>query len=329
MSEIICDVEEVNNAVEQILTTANQYEELAKTLEDLAKALVKLNGSDELQVDLSLANYARNCKEKCISLTDEIRKIQMSILKYSEGDEYIQSFLDSITEEEWKRIFKEEKPGSKKEFKSNDSSLTISDTYKILGIDNASGMGKFGRTAATFIAGFITGFAEFGETLVDGVILGKGMVSSFFASDKDTADKIMAETRATVEYKWAESQLNKFIETEGFLQSVRSSIKAYKELHPDEYNNTMTLGKGLGYTTATLLTVKYGVGAGAGYLAKTLSLGKTGSTLLTSGLVALDAGVMGFSSGTEDAWNTGAACLLFSEPLLWSCIWCMGSITMG
>ena len=307
MSEIVYNGVNVDFGVEGIRTESEAYSTASQDIEASTSELVSAKGFAQYVGGVSSGTYSAyvdNCKEECSKLADQIRKVQLTIMKYGEGEEYISSFLNSMTEDEWNRLTGTNIT-TREDFAAylKTSEYDLSSTLIGLGKeDNATWLGKAGRWLKTLGLGAAEGFLEFGETLYDAGTLLVGGVKSLFASDKASADAIMEETRAKVEKQWAASVVDNWIETADCLADVRE----YKELHPESYQKTRGFGKMAGYATATLLTAK-GLGTVAGLGAKALGMSAVGSQVVTTGTVALNAGVLGFSSGTEEAWVNGAS----------------------
>ena len=301
MSDIVYNGADVDAGIEIMRGYLDTYDTIQSNIESTASALSGTTGFGLLGSGAkvkTLASSVEDSKNKYTELISSVRAIQMTLMKYDEGKEYMSSFLKSLSDEEWNALTGSGKL-NREEFEKylSGKDYDITTALTLLQVkspeDDASWWGKLVRGTKTAGLGFVEGFFDFGETAVDSVVLGWGCVRALFANNKADAAAIMEETRAKVEFQWSKSVVDNWIDTADCLADVRQ----FRDTHPEAYNTTRGVAKGLGYATATLLTAK-GIGAGVKFL--------KGSQNLTAGLIAANSGVLGFSSGTEEAWASGA-----------------------
>ena len=106
MSEIIYNGTKVDSAIKQINTQLNSYDSIIDNVLSLTNTLVNIKGFDIIPeaAGVSRDTYSsllEDCKDTYKKLINKIRNIQIIIMKYSQGDEYIDSFLNSMSNEEW------------------------------------------------------------------------------------------------------------------------------------------------------------------------------------------------------------------------------------
>ena len=301
MSDIVYNGADVDAGIEIMRGYLDTYDTIQSNIESTASALSGTTGFGLLGSGAkvkTLASSVEDSKNKYTELISSVRAIQMTLMKYDEGKEYMSSFLKSLSDEEWNALTGSGKL-NREEFEKylSGKDYDITTALTLLQVkspeDDASWWGKLVRGTKTAGLGFVEGFFDFGETAVDSVVLGWGCLRALFANNKADAAAIMEETRAKVEFQWSKSVVDNWIDTADCLADVRQ----FRDTHPEAYNTTRGVAKGLGYATATLLTAK-GIGAGVKFL--------KGSQNLTAGLIAANSGVLGFSSGTEEAWASGA-----------------------
>ena len=301
MSDIVYNGADVDAGIEIMRGYLDTYDTIQSNIESTASALEGTTGFGLLGSGAkvkTLASSVEDSKNKYTELISSVRAIQMTLMKYDEGKEYMSSFLTSLSDEEWNALTgggKLNREEFEKYLSGKDYDITTALTLLQVKSpeDDASWWGKLVRGTKTAGLGFFEGILDFGETAVDSVVLGWGCVRALFANNKADAAAIMEETRAKVEVQWSKSVVDNWIDTADCLADVRQ----FRDTHPEAYNTTRGIAKGLGYATATLLTAK-GIGAGVKFL--------KGSQNLTAGLIAANSGVLGFSSGTEEAWASGA-----------------------
>lgn len=138
---------------------------------------------------------------------------------------------------------------------------------------------------------------DFGETGADLITLGKSCFASIFTKGYDLingtneTEKLWEETRAKVSEKKVESIFDNFYANNSVGQKIKANAYGF--------DTVRNIGNGIGYSVGLI-----GVNVISGGLASGLGIGAAGT--VSAGQLAATAGIMGFSKGTEDAWNDGA-----------------------
>lgn len=223
MSEIIYNGTKVDSAIKQINTQLNSYDSIIDNVLSLTNSLVNIKGFDIIPeaAGVSRDTYSsllEDCKDTYKKLINKIRNIQIIIMKYSQGDEYIDSFLNSMSNEEWNTLF-----GStlaKEDFVSYLARLkgNVSNTSDILNKESASNLAINFKTVALNLASSVLGI---GEGVYDIFATGTGMLKAFTTKDLAYRDAILEQTRAKTEYDWTKSVVNDWIETSDYLADIR------------------------------------------------------------------------------------------------------------
>ncbi len=284
MSSIKYDNDIVNNSVQGLNAVNSKFPAVASRVQSLTGSMMSCRGFGLIGSGVSSTSFSSGITESSTSLSDlitSIRQAQVSILAYSNDDKAIQVFLDSLSKNEY-------------------NALDLS------GIESHIGVGRkitngFKSLAATIFAsgaGLVEGIAEFAETGADLVVLGSSAVKTIFTGAYDiftgsnTTREMWEETKAYVSEKHVENAFNNFYNETEFGQTIKEN--AY------HFDTVRGISSGLGYTAGLI-----GLNVVTGGLASGLGVGAAGSVGV--GQLAATAGVMGFSSGTENAWADGAS----------------------
>ena len=289
----------VNLKVEDIIAASQRFDSVATSLEEATSAIVSAKGFGYIG-GLSSDQYSANineCKSACLFMTDSIRRTQLSLLKYYNSDAEIEAFLNSISDAEWNRMGLGDYP---KDYNGIGAILAATagaeGGLESLGFDYEA---SFGTKAKTFGLGLFEGVLDFFETAADSVVIGFGTISaglSWITGGKDAFNKKMEATRAYVEDSWSKSLVDGIIEKD-------DDLREFRNLSPQQFGATRAIGKGIGYAATLIGTTVLTAGAGGLAGGAGFKAGMAGATKMMPAV----AGVLGFGSGTEEAWNNGAS----------------------
>ena len=151
-------------------------------------------------------------------------------MKYSQGNEYIDSFLNSMSNEEWNILFggtltKEDFVSYLRRLKGD-----VSNSSDILSIKSTSSLALNFKTGALNLVGSVLGI---GEGAYDVFTTGIGMLKAFTTKDLAYRDAILEQTRAKTEYDWSKSVINDWIETSDYLADIRYFRRANMGVYSD------------------------------------------------------------------------------------------------
>lgn len=282
MAELSYNGEIINSAVSGLVSTSNEFNSLALSIKQGTNEIVSARGFDKYIGGISNDTFSKSiigCQTAVKTLVQMIRQTQVQILSYSQDDDAIQMFFDSLDNEDYKN-------------------LDLSGIEDHISISRKAGnfLKGLGSDLFTFGAGFIEGVLDFGETGCDLVCLGSTAISSIFTSCYDAltgenvTEQMWKDTKAFVSKKKVESVFNSFYDNTEFGQEIKRNAYGFESVRG--------VGKGIGYTSGVIALTSLTGGLGAG------AAGSVGT--ISTGQLALTAGLMGFSNGTEEAWADGA-----------------------
>ena len=283
MSSVLYVGNKVNNSIQELKALSGRFFCVANKIQGLTSSMVSCRGFNRIGSGVTSTSFSGeilNCNIELDNLVSKVRNVQTNILSYSNEEKDVEEFLDSL---------------DKNEFKNLDLS----------GIESYIGVGKkitngFKSLAATLFAGgagLVEGVAEFVETGADLITLGTSVVGTVFTgtydlfTSSDSTKQMWEDTRAKVSEKHVENAFNSFYNETDFGREIKNN--AYY------FDAVRGIGSGIGYTTSMIA-----LNMVTGGLASGLGVGAAGSVGV--GQLAATAGVMGFSSGTENAWGDGA-----------------------
>ena len=282
MSSFKYDGSRVNSAVDAMNQIANQFSSLSTNIRSATNQIVSARGFQEYVGGISSDTFS-GCIDQCgaeiVNLSRGIRQKEVSILAYSKDSQAIGAFLNHLTNSEYQ-------------------SLDLTELAPQIKINRFSDnlIKGLGASAATFGLGVVEGVADFVETGADLVTIGGTMLASIFTGAYDlftgsnTTKRMWENTKAFVSEKRVENAFNRFYENNPIGQAIKQNAYGFDFVRG--------VGKGLGYTAGVI-----GVNVLTGGLAAG-AMGAAGS--ISAGQLALTAGIMGFSNGTEEAWADGA-----------------------
>ena len=286
MASVHYDGEKVGIGVEKVRSIAEDLETYSNNIYEATKTIVCSNGFDFYVGGITANTFSDAIQTFSSGVNDlihGIREEQIKILQYSQNKDDIKVFLKSLTDEEQKMYDLEEIERLK------DRSSNI---FK-----------RAGSTIAAAGLGLLEGIGDFFETGADLIVMaGCGVASIFTAGldfftgkhgDDSVTKRLWDWCKGYVADKKVETCFNKFYSN----TEVGRQIKA----NAYHFDTIRSVSKGIGYTAGmiglTVLTGGLAAGGGA-------AIGAAGT--VTSTNLALTAGVLGFSNGTEEAWADGA-----------------------
>lgn len=284
MSSVIYEGKKVNNSIHDLKALSGRFPSVASRVQSLTSAMVSCKGFGYIGSGVSSTSFSgeiNNCATELDSFVSKVRNMQVSILAYSNEDKDIQEFLDDLDKNEYKNL-----------------DLSGIESHIGVGRKLTNGFTSLAASLFTAGAGVVEGVCDFVETGADLLVLGKSAVSSIFTgtydliTGSDTTKKMWEETKAYVSEKKVENAFNTFYNETEFGQSIKNNAYGFETVRG--------ISSGLGYTAGLI-----GLNVVTGGLASGLGVGAAGSVGV--GQLATTAGVMGFSSGTEDAWADGAS----------------------
>ena len=109
MSDIVYNGTNVDTGIELIRGNIDTYDTILSNIESAAKTLSSTKGFDLLGSCAGVANGSltasvEDSKIKFEKLIYSIRAIQMTLMKYDEGQKYLSSFLNSLSDSEWQAL---------------------------------------------------------------------------------------------------------------------------------------------------------------------------------------------------------------------------------
>lgn len=283
MVSINYDGKKVNSVVSELLNLDGNFNDLASSLKQAVNVIIAARGFNEYigGIDSDFFHeYVEHGRSEVNTLIQNIRNKQIQILSFNQDKDEIKSFLDSLSNKDYKNL-----------------DLSSIEDYISFGRKAGNFFKGIGSSIFSFGAGAIEGVLDFGETGADLITLGGTSAMSIFTkgydflTGKNITDKMWGDTKAFVSKKHVESIFDSLYDKTKFGQSIKNNAYGFTGIRG--------IGKGLGYAGTMIgLNIITG-GAAAGATAVT-----TGT--VSVGQIALTAGAMGFSSGTEEAWNDGA-----------------------
>ena len=283
MSSVFYEGNKVNSSVLELKAVGGRFPGVSSRIQSLSSSMVSCKGFNYIGSGVTTTTFSGeiiNCNNELNNLITNIRNMQTTILAYSNEEKDIEEFLDSLDKNEFKNI-----------------DLTGIKSYIGVGRKLSNGFKSLAATLFTAGAGFVEGVAEFVETGADLVTLAGSAAASIFTgtydliTGSDTTKQMWEETRAKVSEKVVENAFNDFYNETEFGREIKEN--AY------HFDTVRGISSGIGYTTSIIA-----LNVVTGGLASGLGVGAAGSVGV--GQLAATAGVMGFSSGTENAWADGA-----------------------
>ena len=283
MNNVSYNSEVVNGVIDNIRKISNNIPSLSSEIKRATSKLISSKGFSKYVSGISSDTFSAPVDKtmdliKCY--VNEIQQKQVSILAYSKDKDEINTFLNGLSREDY-----------------NTLDLTELDSY--IGFDRKveNVFKGIGATATTFGLGLLEGIGNLLETGADLVILGASGAATLFTGAVDlitgsnlTKD-LWEETRAIVSEKPVENIFNSLYNNTEFGQEIKNNAYGFDLVRG--------IGTGAGYTLGII-----GLSVVTGGLSSGLGIGAKGS--ITPALIAKTAGLFGFSSATEDAWNDGA-----------------------
>ena len=274
----------INDAIYNLRGINDKFPLVADTIKSKTSAMTSCKGFGLLGSGVTSTSFSSVINEnnnKLQNLVRNVKTAQTLILSYNGEGEPLGS-LDGLSNEMG-------------EFSGEEAfdSYNVGEGKKI-----KSGIKSLAATLFTAGAGVVEGLAELVETGADLLCLGKSAVSSVFTgtydliTGSDTTKKMWEDTKAIVSEKKVENAFNNFYENNEFGKSVKENAIGF--------DTVRGIASGVGYTTGLI-----GLNVVTGGLASGLGIGAAGTVGV--GQLAATAGVMGFSSGTENAWADGAS----------------------
>lgn len=284
MSSVVYEGKKVNSSIHDLKALSSRFPSLATRVQSLTSAMVSCKGFNHIGSGVSSTSFSGEVNSAGIELdgfVSTVRNMQVTILSYSNEDKDIQEFLDDLDRNEYKNL-----------------DLSGIESHIGVGRKLTNGFKSLAATLFTAGAGVVEGVCDFVETGADLLVLGKSAVSSIFTgtydlfTGSDLTKKMWEETKAKVSEKKVENAFNSFYNNTEFGQSIKNNAYGF--------DTVRGISSGIGYTTAMI---------GANIVTAGLA---SGGQMAAAGSVsalrlATTAGVMGFSSGTEDAWADGAS----------------------
>lgn len=283
MASLSYDGNIVNNAVSGISQVSNNFDSISSSVKSATAKIVSATGFDKYIGGINSDTFAEivnECKNYCDSLVQTIRQSQIQILSYSQDNNDIQSFLNTLGRADFKEL----------DLSGIDSHISVARRVGLIGKGILA-------TGVTFGLGLIEGAVNFLETGADLVNIGATGVKTIFSGTYDLINgtnitrQMWNETKARVSEKKVESVFNSMYNN----TSIGNKIKG----NAYQFDMTRGIGNGIGYSTSMI-----GANVVTGGLASGAAIGSVGT--VGAGQLAATAGVLGFSNGTEEAWADGA-----------------------
>ena len=283
MASINYDGKKVNECVSDLTKLDGDFNSIASSLKEGLAQVISARGFDEYigGIDSNyFEQYVEYGRNSVNSIIQEIRNAQIQILSFSQDEEEIDAFLDSLDRKDYKIL-----------------DLSPIEDHISLGRKASNFFKGIGSSIFTAGAGAVEGILDLGETGADLIALGGTSVASIFTkgydlfTGSDSTDKMWEQTKAFVSKKHVESIFNSFYDNTKIGQEIKNNAYGFE--------NVRGISKGLGYTAGII-----GINVLTGGLASGASIASQGTVSVSQ--LAMTAGVMGFSNGTEEAWSDGA-----------------------
>lgn len=234
MANLNYDGNIVNSAVTELNLIYGKWEDLISEFSTSTSALVSCNGFDKYVGGVdndSFSSKIIECKESNKNLINLIRKMQVSILDYTQDENGIKEFLSCLSEEEYNELLQVnhdlEKTSAKEIFKGFVSTLATA------GLGIIEGAATVLETAGDFVA--ILGCA----------VRGFDVIARYIATGEDISRQVIDKTMAYVSEKKVENLFNNFYENSEIGQAIKSN-----SLYFDEVRG---VSKGVGYVAGSYL----------------------------------------------------------------------------
>ncbi len=280
MAELNYDGDIVNSSVQSMSNIVEKFTNLANAMQHATNTIVSARGFNEYIGGISTDSFSsqvNDCQTVGQAIISQIQQGQIQILSYSEDDEEIQAFLDTLDRVDYKNL-----------------DLTGIEDHISFGRKAANFFGGLFSDVGAGVLGLAEGLFEFGETGADLVVTGFSTLASIGTSIYDgmtgdnLTDRLQASTRTFVSNKLSENLFNSIY--------ANTEVGRYIKKNAYGFDTVRNVTKGLGYVAGMVgLTAVTGGAATAG-LAGSVSAGN----------LALTAGAFGFASGAEQAWSEGA-----------------------
>lgn len=284
MSSVTYEGKKVNSSIHDLKALSGRFPGVASRVQSLTSAMVSCRGFNHIGSGVTSTSFSseiNNSASELDGFVSKVRNMQVSILSYSNEENDIQEFLDDLDRKEYK-----------------DLDLSGIESHIGVGRKLTNGFKSLAATLFTAGAGVVEGVCDFVETGADLIELGKSAVGTIFTgtydlfTGSDTTKQMWEATKAKVSEKKVENAFNNFYNNTEFGQSIKNNAYGF--------DTVRGISSGLGYTAGII-----GLNVVTGGLASGLGIGAAGS--VGAGQLAATAGLMGFSSGTEDAWADGAS----------------------
>ena len=284
MSSVTYEGKKVNNSIHDLKALSGRFPGVASRVQGLTSAMVSCRGFNHIGSGVTSTSFSseiNNSASELDGFVSKVRNMQVKILSYSNEENDIQEFLDDLDRKEYK-----------------DLDLSGIESHIGVGRKLTNGFKSLAATLFTAGAGVVEGVCDFVETGADLIELGKSAVGTIFTgtydlfTGSDTTKQMWEATKAKVSEKKVENAFNNFYNNTEFGRSIKNNAYGFDAVRG--------ISSGLGYTAGII-----GLNMVTGGLASGLGIGSAGSVGV--GQLAATAGLMGFSSGTEDAWADGAS----------------------
>ncbi len=193
MATLSYDGKVISQATDEISNMLGKIESLSSDIKQATNKIVSAKGFNEYIGGLnsdSFSTLINECGQGVSFLTQFIKQVQIEVLSYSQDEDAIDAFLDSLDRVDY-------------------------DTLDLTGIEDHISFGRkalnffkgVGASAATFFTGFVEGVFEFGETACDLLTMGATAAASIFTGGYDLVtgsnitEKMWEETKAHVSEK--------------------------------------------------------------------------------------------------------------------------------
>ena len=283
MASLNYDGKKINFAVENIIKVSNEFETLSDTIKRSTTKIVSAKGFNEYIGGITgdtFKGYTTDCKSLIDQLVQNVREMQIKVLAFSQDKNEINAFLDTLDRLDYKNL----------DLSAIDDYISFGRKAKLFASGILADVGAAGL-------GVVEGVGEFLETGADLLDMGATAIFSVFTlgydviTGENTTEKMWEETKARVSEKKVESAFNRFYNETELGQAIKNNAYGFETVR--------SIGKGIGYSAGIIALNVFtgGLASGAGIL----SAGSVGV-----GQLAVTAGVMAISSGSEEAWADGA-----------------------
>ena len=266
---------EVNQVIDNIRNISNKIPYISQNIKNSTTQMINAKGFQQYVSSMANSIFSARvdaCEDYINYFVKYIREMQERVIAYSNNQEELNIYVNSLTEQEYE------------DFKKRMETKKESSVFE-----------KAGNTLLNFSMSVGEGIGSFLETVSDGCYVALAGVASPFVylydgiSGDDALKEMWDATNAHVSEKHVQNAMDSVYNDTEFGKGVKDNSYYYDE--------TRTLGNNTGKAAAS-----FALGAGLGEAFEAANLASQGGQFAASAISSV-------GKGTEKAWSEGASVL--------------------